>query len=80
MASQKPKPKPPLTRLRRLRENAGMTQAKLAYLAGVSLYTLWILEHCTDRDELDRTKLGTLRKVAHALGVSVAELAPELSQ
>jgi transcriptional regulator with XRE-family HTH domain len=59
-------------RLKRLREQAGLSQAALARLAGVPLATLREWEHGRRTPLLDRAVL-----VARALGVTLNELAGE---
>lgn len=55
-----------------LRVNAGMTQAQLAKLLGLSHYTVssWELGKCYPR-------VDTLPRLAAALGVTVADLRPK---
>lgn len=56
-------------RLRELRKNAGLTQQKLANKAGISLSTLTSLEQGREGEPTWKT----VRLLAKALGVSVAE-------
>ena len=56
-------------RLKALREEAGMTQEKLARAADLSLMTVAKLEHKEGVDP----NWSTVVKLARALGVSVAE-------
>lgn len=67
------------TRLRSLRESANESQHSLSARAGVSVVTLQKVELATTHDELDTVKVGTLRRLADALGVSVPELYPGLN-
>ncbi len=56
--------------VRRLREDQGLSMEALAYRAGITLNTI-------TRLELAQSEPGwmTVRKVANALGISLAELA-----
>jgi transcriptional regulator with XRE-family HTH domain len=67
-----------VVRIRELRLARGWSQEKLAVYAGVTRATLARLE-TGGRTSLDRSNVATLQAVARALGVSVAELAPGLS-
>ena len=53
------------------RKKAGLTQAQAAELAGWKQSTWSQIE---TRDSLDNVELGTLKKVAKALGCEVSEL------
>jgi transcriptional regulator with XRE-family HTH domain len=54
-----------LTRIRAVREAAGLSRTELAERAGIGLSTLYLLE-----DGLIDTRLSTLMKVSKALGVT----------
>lgn len=56
--------------LKLTRIQQGMTQAELRKKASVSLSVIVKLE----REEIDRVTVGTLKKIADALGKSVREL------
>lgn len=53
------------TTLRTLRQSAGLSRSQLAARAGIALSTLYLLE-----DGLGDTRVSTLMKLAHALGVT----------
>ena len=53
------------TNLRALRQSAGLTRSELAARAGIALSTLYLLE-----DGLGDTRVSTLLKLSHALGVT----------
>lgn len=57
------------TTLRTLRQSAGLSRTQLAARAGIALSTLYLLE-----DDLSDTRVSTLLKVAHALGVTPDQL------
>jgi len=57
-------------RIREFRIKAGVTQEDLAHKVGVTVHTIWRLEN----DSRVNPRLGTLRAVAKALGVSLAEI------
>lgn len=57
-------------RVKECREALGMTQAELAIKSGVSRGTIAALEN----DKKTATTTETLRKVAKALGVTIAHL------
>ena len=63
---------PPLRNVRRLREAAGLSLRTLEELSGVAYRVIFALEH-GERDP----RLGTLRRLARALGVSVGDLVDE---
>jgi len=56
--------------VRRLRIKAGISQENLARQMGVTTHTVWRLEN----DPAVNPRLQTLRGVAKALGVTMAEL------
>ena len=56
--------------VRRLRIKAGISQENLARQIGVTTHTVWRLEN----DPAVNPRLQTLRGVAKALGVTMAEL------
>lgn len=60
-------------RLKEIRQKAGMTQEKLAEVSGVSRPTIWQIENRFDYD----TSIGTLERLAEALGVKVSDIFPE---
>lgn len=60
-------------RLKKLREQAGMTQEGLARLADISTATVAKLEHVKGQDP----NWSTVLKLAKALGVSVAAFVPD---
>lgn len=60
---------------RDLRSRAGLSQASLAELAGVSRTTIWRIESGRDRNQ----KTDTLQALARALGVSLVRLIQILS-
>lgn len=57
-------------RIRVLRAERRMTQKELAKAAGVDIHTLYRWEN----GFIENARLGTLVKIADALGVEVAEL------
>jgi transcriptional regulator with XRE-family HTH domain len=57
-------------KIRRLRTKAGISQEDLARQVGVTTHTIWRLEN----DPSVNPRLDTLRGVARALGVALAEL------
>jgi HTH-type transcriptional repressor of puuD len=61
-----------LPRLREIRETQGMSQRRLAALAGITQAALFRLE----TGETD-PRLSTLRQIAKALGVTVGEIIGE---
>ena len=58
-----------LNKLKEIRESKKMSVSKLARLSGVSRQTIMKLEN----DEVDRTNLQTLKKLAEALSVRVTD-------
>lgn len=68
----------PVTRLRRLRQAAGYTQEQLASLAGLSSTTVWNLEQITVHRDMDRVKLGSIRRIARVLGIAPVIIYPAL--
>jgi transcriptional regulator with XRE-family HTH domain len=59
--------------LKRLRKKRGLTQFQLAVEAGITLGTLAALEQGENTDP----RLSTFLRLAHALGVTLDELAAE---
>jgi transcriptional regulator with XRE-family HTH domain len=60
------------SRVRKLREAAGLTQVELCRLSGVTRPTLYVAEASTKR-----VHLQTLVKLARALGVTIADIDPK---
>lgn len=60
---------------RDLRSKAGLSQASLAELAGISRTTIWRIESGRDHNQ----KTDTLQALARALGVSLVRLIQVLS-
>lgn len=58
-----------MNKLKEIRESKKMSVSKLARLSGVSRQTIMKLEN----DEVDRTNLQTLKKLAEALSVRVTD-------
>ena len=58
------------TRVRELRREQGMTVDALASKSGVSRATIWKLE----KSDVKNVSIGTLQKIAKALGVRTEEL------
>lgn len=61
-------------KLKRLRRGRGMTQADLAEASGVAQSTIAQIERATRKEP----RPGTLKKLAPALGVEIAELLEDL--
>lgn len=59
-------------KLREIREGQGVTMRDLAKLSGVSRPTLYMAEA-----DAERVRVESLIKIARALGVTLAEIAPE---
>jgi len=57
-----------LHKVKEVREQTGMSRNRLHKLTGISYRTLWRVENGGD------LRIGTLRKIARALGVDVREL------
>jgi len=66
--------------VRRLRLSQGYTQEALAHKAGVTTKTISRMESPPKEGEPHETRPGTYRKVAEALGVSVAHLRAPLTR
>lgn len=61
--------------VRRFRSLRGLTQGELAEKSGVSKQTVYAIEQARVEDP----RVGTLRQIAHALGVSLLALVPDLN-
>jgi transcriptional regulator with XRE-family HTH domain len=59
-------------RLREIREAKGLTMRELGRLSGVTRPTLYMAEA-----DIDRVRVESLIKIAKALGVTLAEIAPD---
>lgn len=70
------KPAPGILPLRALRDSAGLREVDVAALAGCTIETVRRLQ--VDGDHLWTMQLGTVARVALALGVAPVELLPEL--
>jgi transcriptional regulator with XRE-family HTH domain len=70
------KPDPAGAMVHRLRLERGVTQEALAFEANVTIATLSRIE----RGAVGDPKVGTLRKIAAALNVSLAELVSTVEQ
>src|SRR5262249_24218965 len=64
------------TRFKRLRERAGLSQQELATRASVSMSVVFQIEQGKKKDP----KLSTVAALAGALGMTVGELANELTR
>ena len=60
------------TKLKKQRENRGLSQSELARLAGVKLRSVQLYEQRVN--PIDRAQVGTIFKLAHALGCRVEDL------
>ena len=65
---------PRMSALRAIRQERGLSQVKVAAAAGTSVRTVQKIEH----GQLARLELGSLVKVALALGVAPVDLVPGL--
>lgn len=60
------------TRLKRLREASGMSQARLAELAEVNIRTIRSYEQKTN--DINKAQVNVVSKLAHALGCDIEDL------
>lgn len=71
---------PPITSLKALREARRVSQVELAVASGVGLTTLQKLERATLLEEIALTGVAHFIYLGEALGVTAAEVFPELGR
>ena len=60
------------TKLKRIRENRGLSQSELAKLSGVKLRSIQMYEQRVN--DIDKAQAGTIYKLSRVLGCTVEDL------